>query len=110
MKTAGETAGRAAVRPAQVNHFLLKIVSDLDFKTPQRAADISSAAVSVFFSVEDLLAHAVLNLILVICLKANNGWKRRELFLVMAKTAQHRDVFQNDNAKIHWVKILTFSN
>ncbi len=60
-----------------MKHFLIKIVFYLQLKAPQRATDISCAAVSVFFSMEDLLTHAVLNLILVISFKANNGWKRR---------------------------------
>lgn len=61
-----------------MNHFLIHIIWYFQFKIAQRATEIPCAAVIEFFGMVDLLTHAVLNLILVISLKADNGWKRAE--------------------------------
>lgn len=73
LKTAGAAAASAAQGPDQMNHFLVIVVLDLHVKGPGWPAAVPIAAVGVLLGTEDLLAHAVLDLILVFGLKTNDS-------------------------------------
>ena len=55
LQTAGETTGVAAERSVEVEDLSLRIVQDDHIEGSCRAADISSAAVSVLLGFEDVL-------------------------------------------------------
>lgn len=71
MQAAGTPAGDAAERPYEADHFSVHVVLDLHVEAAQRAAAVPGAAVVLLFGLVDLLAQAVLNVILVIGLKPN---------------------------------------
>lgn len=71
MKTTGAPAGHAAVGPHQPDDLTVIVVLDLHIKATQRAAAVARATVILLLGLVDLLAQAVLDLILVVGLKAD---------------------------------------
>lgn len=71
LQAAGTPAGDTAERPYEADHFPVHVVLDLHVEAAQRAAAVSGAAVVLLFGLVNLLAQAVLYVILVIGLKPN---------------------------------------
>lgn len=74
LQAAGTPAGDAAERPYEADHFSFHVVLDLHVEAAQRATAVPRAAVVLLFGLVDLLAQAVLYVILVIGLKPNYRW------------------------------------
>lgn len=70
LQAAGTPAGDAAERPDEADDLSVHGVLDLHVEAAQRAAAVPGAAVVLLFGLVDLLAQAVLYLILVVGLKA----------------------------------------
>lgn len=73
LQAAGAPAGDAAVGSDEANHLSVHVVLNFHVETAQRAAAVPGAAVVFLFGVVDLLAQAVLYLILVVGLKTKKG-------------------------------------
>lgn len=74
LQAAGTPAGDAAERPDEADDLSVHGVLDLHVEAAQRAAAVPGAAVVLLFGLVDLLAQAVLYLILVVGLKAEECW------------------------------------
>lgn len=74
MQAAGTPAGHAAERPDETDDLPVHVVLDLHVEAAQRAAAVPGAAVVLLFGLVDLLAQAVLYLVLVVGLKADECW------------------------------------
>lgn len=71
MQAAGKPAGDAAVRSDETDHLPVHVVLDLHVKAAQGAAAVPGAAVVLLFGLVDLLTQAVLYLVLIVGLKAD---------------------------------------
>ena len=78
LKTAGAAAGSTPEGFDQTNDFLLIVIFDLKVKVSQRATAVPGAAVTVLLRTVDLLAQAVLDLIPVFGLKADQSWRSQK--------------------------------
>lgn len=76
MQAAGTPAGDAAVRPDETDDLPVHVVLDFHVEAAQRAAAVPGAAVILLLGLEDLLTHAVLYVVLVVCLKTDDCWVR----------------------------------
>lgn len=74
LQAAGTPAGHAAERPYEADDLSVHVVLDLHVEAAQRAAAVPGAAVVLLFGLVDLLAQAVLYLILVIGLEPDECW------------------------------------
>lgn len=74
MQAAGTPAGDAAERSDEPDDLAVHVVFDLHVEAAQRAAAVPGAAVVLLLGLVDLLAQAVLDLILVVGLEADEGW------------------------------------
>lgn len=77
MQAAGAPARDAAERPDEADDFPVHVVLDLHVEAAQRAAAVPGAAVVLLLGLVDLLAQAVLYLVLVVGLEPDEGWMRR---------------------------------
>lgn len=71
MQAAGTPAGHAAERPYEADDLPVHVILDLHVEAAQRATAVPGAAVVFLFGLVDLLAQAVLYLILVVGLEAD---------------------------------------
>lgn len=78
LKAAGAPAGDAAERSDEPHDFAVHVVFDLHVEAAQRPAAVPGAAVVLLFGLVDLLAQAVLDLVLVVGLKADERWTLRQ--------------------------------
>lgn len=74
MQAAGTPAGDAAERSYETDNLPVHVVLDLHVEAAKRAAAVPGAAVVLLLGLVDLLAQAVLYLILVVCLETNECW------------------------------------
>lgn len=72
LQAAGAPTGDTTVRSDQSNDLSIGVVFDLHVKATQGTTAVACAAVIFFFGRVDLLTEAVLDLILVVGLKAND--------------------------------------
>lgn len=77
MQAAGTPARDAAERPYETDDLPVHVVLDLHVEAAQRAAAVPGAAVILLFGLVDLLAQAVLYLVLVIGLEPDECWAGR---------------------------------
>lgn len=78
MQAAGTTAAGTAERPNEPDDLAVHVVFDLHVEAAQRAAAVPGAAVVLLFGLVDLLAQAVLYVVLVVGLKADKRWAGKE--------------------------------
>lgn len=78
LQAAGAPAGDAAERPDEVDDLSVHVVLDGHVEAAQRAAAVPGAAVVLLFGLVDLLAQAVLDIILVIGLEPDNSWPEKK--------------------------------
>lgn len=74
MQAAGTPAGDAAERPDEADDLSVRVVLDLHVEAAQRAAAVPGAAVVLLLGLVDLLAQAVLDLVLVVGLETDECW------------------------------------
>lgn len=74
MQAAGTPAGDAAERPYEADDLSVHGVLDLHVEAAHRAAAVPGAAVVLLFGLVDLLAKAVLYLVLVVGLEPDECW------------------------------------
>ena len=74
MQAAGAPAGDAAEGPDQADDLPVVVVLDLHVEAAQRPAAVARAAVVLLLGLVDLLAQAVLDLVLVVGLEAEECW------------------------------------
>lgn len=74
LQAAGTPAGNAAERPDESDDFTVHAVLDLHVEAAQRAAAVPRAAVILLLSLVDALAEAVLYVVLIVGLKADERW------------------------------------
>lgn len=77
MQAAGTPAGDAAERPDEADDLAVHVVLDLHVEAAQRAAAVPRAAVVLLLGLVDLLAQAVLDVVLVVGLEADERWTNK---------------------------------
>lgn len=78
LQAARAPTGGTAKRSDEAYDLSVGVIFNLHVKATQWTAAVACAAVVFLFGRVYLLAEAVLDLILVICLKANDCWRRQK--------------------------------
>jgi hypothetical protein len=85
LKLTGKIAEAAATcaieRSFEASDFLSHIVCNRHFEAAKRPAALTSATIALFASEEDLLAHAVQNLVFIGSFKASESFEKLDLLL-----------------------------
>lgn len=74
LQAAGTPAGHAAERPDETDDFTVHAVLDLHVEAAQRATAVPRAAVILLLGLVDALAEAVLYVVLIVGLEADECW------------------------------------